>query len=91
MADFNPNPPRLMWTNVLFGFSGAGLIVMLPYARGMEMLGVAILWSIALLQFYRTVLLLFSFGAKEAWAGMRKWKVKHWVADERPHSAGQGE
>ena len=89
MADFDPNPPRLVWTNVLFAVSGAGFIMMLPYTRGVEMLGDAIIWSIVLLQLYRMVLLLFLLGATEAWAGMRKWKVKHWRADVQPtHDAG---
>ena len=84
MAPANPNPPRLIWTNILFGFSGAGLIFAVPLTRGFAELGSAILLSFMLLQFYRLVLLLFSLGAREAWAGMRKWKLKHWTAEKEP-------
>ena len=89
MAEVDVTPKRLAGTNLLFGFSGAGLIVMLTWVHGVRMLGESILWSIMLLQFYRAVLLLFSFGAAEAWAGMRKWKVKHWTTQAGPaHDGG---
>ena len=80
MADFNPNPPRLVWSNLLVACSGAALLLSLLFSKKLSTLGDAILLSFMLLQFYRTVLLLFTVGAKATWQGMRKWKVKHWTA-----------
>ena len=92
MADVTQTPRRLIWTNILFGFSGAGFLISLASTHGVQMLGAAVFYSIMLLQFYRLVLLLLTMGAKEAWSGMRRWKVKHWTTDqhheEPDHDAG---
>jgi hypothetical protein len=71
--------PWLIGTNAVFGFSGAGLILTLLFSPGTGMLASIVLWSIFLLQFYRLILQLLFFGAKEARSGMRKWKITHWT------------
>jgi hypothetical protein len=74
VSDTPTNPARLVWTNALFGLSGAGLVLTLLFAHGAGSLGGAILWSAIILGLYRTILFLVLQGIIAIRKRMRRLK-----------------